>query len=142
MPTVELTLSETTFVTLRKAAEQRRQLLEEVIEDALDAFLEPVASIEPAAGNGSSAPDGDWRRAKIHTEAEAWRSVPTTVRRSYGDDFVAVHGGRVVDHDGDRLTLYRRLRARFGDIPILITPADAVSPREFQFLSPRVERPR
>lgn len=140
MPTLELSLSETTYTTLRQAAKRRSQPIEDLVEDALMAFLQPAESFEEEAGNGSSARTSDWRRAKIHAEAEAWRSLPATVRRSYGEDFVAVHDRQVVDRDRDRLTLYRRVRARFGDVPVLITPANSPSPREFHLLSPRVER--
>lgn len=135
MPTVELSLSETTYTTLRQAAERRSQPLEDVVEDALYAFLQPSTFSEAGAGNDSSAPASDWRRAKIHVEAETWRSLLPAVRRSYGDNFVAVHNGQVVDHDSDHLTLYRRIRASFGDVPVLITPASASSPREFQLLA-------
>lgn len=142
MPIVELSLSETTYKTLRQAAEQSNQPLAEMVEIALQAFLQPSTSLEPDTGNGSATPGDDWRRTKIHAEAEAWRSLPATVQRSYGEDFVAVHDRQVVDHHRDRLTLYRRVRARFGDVPILITPANAASPREFRIISPRVERPQ
>ena len=140
MPTLELSLSETTYTTLRQAAERRNQPIEGVVEDALNAFLEPSITSEASNDNGSSEPTIGWRQAKIHAEAGAWRSLPPAVRRGYGDDFVAVHDGRVVDHDGDRLTLFRRVRTRFGDVPVLITPASAPSPREFQMISPRAER--
>lgn len=140
MPTVQLTLSETTYSSLREAAERRSQPIEGLVEDALNAFLQPTTSAETGSGNGSSESAMGWRQAKIRAEAGAWRSLPPTIRRSYGDDFVAVHNGEVVDHEADRLTLYRRVRMRFGDIPVLITPASASSPREFQMHSPRVER--
>ncbi len=142
MPIVELSLSETTYTTLRQAAEQSNQPLAEMVEIALQAFLQPPTNSEPDTGNGSTTPAKDWRRAKIHIEAEAWRDLPSAVRRSYGDDFVAVHDRQVVDHHRDRLTLYRRIRARFGDVPILITPANATSPREYRLISPHVERPQ
>ena len=75
-------------------------------------------------------------RAEISDEGEAWRFLPAATRRNYGEDFVAVHNREVVDHDTDRLTLHRRNRPRFSDVPVLITPANSPSPREFQLLSP------
>lgn len=132
MPTLELRLSETSYTSLRQAAERRSQPMEDVVEDALTAFLQPPVSSETNGDNGSPESTSSWRQAKIHAEAGAWRSLSLAEQRSYGDDFVAVHNGQVVDHDGDRLTLYRRIRTRFGDIPVLITPASASSPREFQ----------
>ncbi len=140
MPTLELDLSEATYTSLRQAAERRNQPIASVVEDALNAFLQPPASSEASSDDGPSEPTIGWRQAKIHAEARSWRSLPPAVQRSYGNDFVAVHNGQVVDHDGDLLTLYLRMRTRFGDVPILITPASASSPREFQVLSPRVER--
>lgn len=68
------------------------------------------------------------RRAKIHSEALAWRATPEETRSAYGDVFVAVHGGKVIDHDPDRLILYRRVRQKMGDVPVLITPAKAKHP--------------
>jgi hypothetical protein len=52
VPTLELSLSETTYTTLRQAAKQRSQPIEDVVEDALIAFLQPAASSEMGAGNG------------------------------------------------------------------------------------------
>jgi hypothetical protein len=78
------------------------------------------------------------RRAKIHIEAEAWRAMPEATRRRYRNQFVAVHNGQVIDHDADRLLLYRRVRKKLGDVPVLITPGGASHPYEFQILSPRL----
>ncbi len=83
--------------------------------------------------------DHNERRAKIHTEALAWRAMPEESRRAYGDAFVAVHDGKVIDHDLDRLTLYRRVRQKMDDVPVLITPANANHPREIRLLTPRFE---
>jgi hypothetical protein len=44
---------------------------------------------------------------------------------------VAVHNGKVVDSDADRLALLRRVREHYTHAPVLITPAVAESPRHF-----------
>lgn len=80
------------------------------------------------------------RRERIHAESMAWRSFPVDLRKRYGQSFVAVYEGGVVDSDPDRLTLYRRIRGRFGDTPVLITPAAAESPRQVRLLTPHFER--
>ena len=76
------------------------------------------------------------RQAKIHIEAEAWRVIPEALRHQYHTQFVAVHDGRIIDHDANRVLLYRRVREKSGDVPVLITSGDAPGPREFQILSP------
>lgn len=80
------------------------------------------------------------RRAKIHAEALAWQAMPEETRCAYGNAFVAVHDGKVIDHDPDRLTLYRRVRQKMGHVPVLITPANANHPREIRLLTPHFER--
>ncbi|PKO22017.1 MAG: hypothetical protein CVU38_11635 [Chloroflexi bacterium HGW-Chloroflexi-1] len=140
MPTLEVTLSEPAYVVLEQTACERRQPVEAIVRDALSIFLRLP---KPETAEGSVAPaaaTGAWRRAGIHIEAKAWRAMPATVRRRYGSEFVAVHNGQVVDHDPDRLVLYRRVHERVGNVPVLITPADAPSPREFWILSPHFER--
>lgn len=128
-----------------------RETLHLAIDELPDSALNYVAHflawvrqqwfVRPAAVESVSARAGHERRASIHAEALAWRALPETVRRSYGDDFVAVYNQEVVDHDPDRLTLYRRVRKKLGDVPVLISPASALAPREIRVLTPRFERP-
>jgi hypothetical protein len=137
MPTLELSLKSSTYTALKQQAQQRNQSIEEIIEAAVTTFLS--ASIPAAAASESPAATSAKRRAKIHTEAEAWRAMPEVERSQYRGQFVAVHQGQVIDHDPDRLQLYRRVREQLGNIPVLITPARESHPREFQILSPRLE---
>ena len=139
MPILELSLDEPTYAALRQKARQLNRPVKETAQTALVTFLN-VSNRQTRgdAPNAASSPSVS-RRAKIHAEAEAWRALPPTERNKYGDEFVAVHNGRVIDHDPDRLTLYRRMRAQLGNTPALITPAGAPSPREFLLLSPRLD---
>ncbi len=128
-----------------------RETLHHAVDELPDSALNYVAnflawvrrqwSIQPTAVESVPARTGHERRASIHAEALAWQAIPETMRRSYGDDFVAVYNQEVIDHDPDRLTLYRRVHKKLGDVPILISPADAPAPREIYVLTPRFERP-
>lgn len=62
-----------------------------------------------------------WRQKRIMVETEAWYRLPVEDRKQYEGRFVAVYGGRVIDSDPGRLTLYLRLREQYGRRPILIT---------------------
>jgi hypothetical protein len=140
MPTLEVILNEPVYVALKQATRLSRQTADAIVQDALDVFLRMTP--QPARDANRTPFATAWRRAKIHAEAEAWRALPETVRRRYSSEFIAVHEGQVIDHDPDRVTLHLRVRERLGDTPVLITPADAPDPREFQMLSPRLERTR
>lgn len=62
-----------------------------------------------------------YRQKRIVAETEAWYRLPPEERLRYEGKFVAVYNGQVVDSDPERLTLYLRLRERYGRQPILIT---------------------
>lgn len=74
------------------------------------------------------------RHARLRTEAATWRSLPAAERQRYGADFVAVLDGSVIDQDAARAKLVQRIRRRFGDAPVLITPANAEGVREFRHI--------
>lgn len=138
MPTVELSIKSSLYAALEQEARERNQSVQELIEIVVAGFLAMSNAATSVPQTSAETTIAAARRAKIHTEAEAWRSLPKTERRRYGSQFVAVHKGQVIDHDLDRLQLYRRVRQQFGNTPILITPADEPHPREFRILSPRL----
>jgi predicted transcriptional regulator len=49
-------------------------------------------------------------REDMLREIEAFRSMHATLQREHPGEYVAIHGGRVVDHDPDPVTLLRRVR--------------------------------
>lgn len=134
-----MVLSEQAYTELKRTASERRQSVELLVQDALDLFLQT-----PAIANVNDVEDltaaVTERWEKIRREARAWRALPDAHRRQYGADFVAVHNGEVLDQDSDRTVLQQRIARRFGDVPILITPAQAAAPREFTVRGPRLER--
>ena len=62
-----------------------------------------------------------YRQKKIAVETEAWYRLPVAERKKYQGKYVAVYQGQVVDSDPDQLTLFYRVRDRFGRQTILIT---------------------
>lgn len=68
-------------------------------------------------------------------EKAAFERLHPALRREYEGQYVAVHNGRVVDADPDRLTLVRRFFDRHGDVSVFIgyvgrrqRPSRAVTP--------------
>lgn len=139
MPTLQMVLSEEAYTALERTAAERRQSVELVMQDALDSFLQtPTSAVDEDVEDLAAEVAERWE--KIRREARAWRALPDETRRQYGTDFVAVHNGEVLDQDSDRTALQQRIARRFGDVPILITPSQAPSPREFTVRSPHLER--
>jgi hypothetical protein len=78
------------------------------------------------------------QRVKLDNEAHWWRGLAPEARASYQGETVAIHRHEVVDHDHDEEALRRRVRARFGKLAVLITPADGR--REWRMVSTRLAR--
>jgi len=74
-------------------------------------------------------------RRKIDQEQTWWLNLPLSKRAEYEGVFVAVHDRQVVDHDKDENALHKRIRAKYGSVPVLIIPAEG--PRDIHIFSPR-----
>ena len=131
MSHVTVDLSEATLRVLRKMARESQLSVEQVIQSALEVFAQSTRSTR--VSNTAQK-----RRTDIQTEAAAWRSLPEADRQQFGSDYVAVLEGKVIDHDPDRMKLYRRVHDRVGTVPVLITSANTPSPREFRQIGYRL----
>ncbi len=60
------------------------------------------------------------QRAKLDVEILAYESMHPELRQKYLGQWVAVHNQKLVDHDSERAALYRRVRAKYGRISVLI----------------------
>lgn len=61
------------------------------------------------------------RRQKIDTEFSHYQAMHAQLKDQYYGQHVAIHNGELIDHDADYWQLVRRVRQRFGRIPILFT---------------------
>jgi len=75
-------------------------------------------------------------RQKIEQEQKWWLGQPLSERARYEGECVAVHNQVLVDHDKDKAKLYKRIRSRYGNIPVLIMPAEGS--QEIRIFSPHV----
>jgi hypothetical protein len=61
------------------------------------------------------------KRDKWRTEQAAFRHQLSALLKSYRDQFVAIHEGKVVESGPDKLAVAGRAYARFGYIPIYVS---------------------
>lgn len=76
-------------------------------------------------------------REKIEREQQWWLRQPLDLRIKYQGQYVAIHNQEMVDHDVDENELHQRVRARYGNMPILIIPAEG--PLDLHIYSPKLE---
>ncbi len=79
------------------------------------------------------------RSQQLKEEAQAYARLHPELLSRYRGQFVAVHNGRVVDSDAEFESLFLRLQARLGDLPVLIQQVLDFPVEEWRFRSPRVE---
>jgi hypothetical protein len=80
------------------------------------------------------------QREKIGAETGAFNEQHENLLLEYTGQYVAMHQGKVVDHDPDLRTLHLRVFERFGHITVLLKQVSERPEREFVFRSPRLER--
>jgi len=80
------------------------------------------------------------RREQIEHEIAAYEAMHATLLRELPGMWVAVHNGELVDHDRDKLDLYRRVSERFGRIPVLLREVRAEAIEEIRLHTPSTGR--
>jgi len=107
---------------LTPIAEQEDKEVSELVNEALRRYL------------------WEAKERKIDQEMEAYRAMHAELKRRFLGEYVAIHNGKLIDHDADRRALSRRVRRKYGNVAVLITPVEDEPEREFLMLSPRFER--
>jgi hypothetical protein len=69
----------------------------------------------PPELDGSTVASTKWER-----EQRAFWELRPSLLQTHAEKFVAIHEGKVVDSDDDRIPLALRVYARFGYVPIYV----------------------
>jgi hypothetical protein len=79
---------------------------------------------------------------KMQAENQAFEQMHSKLVTQYLGQYVAIHNCELIDHDTDLMALRKRIRQRFGRMPILlrqVTPEREL--RELILRSPRLASP-
>lgn len=123
---------------LQSAAKARGIAISELIERATELYLTTVSVAQEH--NGHSVDTNEWEQQadKIAQEQKAYEAQHGTLYQKFAGKFIAIHEGKVVDHDADRVALSRRIRTMYGKQPILITPVLAKPQRIVRLSRPHL----
>lgn len=80
------------------------------------------------------------QREKIRAETEAFKAQYEQLRARYPRQYVAIHQGKVIDHDSNLRTLHLRVYEKLGRTPVLLKRVTDEPERELIFRSPRLFR--
>ncbi len=76
------------------------------------------------------------QRAKIDAEVTAFVRLHPELWRTRPGEWVAIHNGKLVDADPDRVALYRRVRKSYGQTPVLVREVTADPAEEIWLRTP------
>jgi hypothetical protein len=109
--------------SLQQVAAERGKPLEVVMNDLARQYLREA------------------RREVIRQEVQHYQALYADLKAKYLGQHVAIHEGRLVDHDTDSMALAHRVRQRYGYSPILITQVKEQPMHEYRIRSPQVIGP-
>ncbi len=87
---------------LERDAERESRSVNEVVNRAVELYLR------------------EQQRKKLAREIEAYEAMHSQLKADYLGQYVAIHEQKLVDHDRELAPLYRRIRARYGKISVLM----------------------
>ena len=109
------------FEQVRRIARWQRVTTDELTSRALSSYLDRL----------------EWE--KLQSEMDAFQAQLPALLISYPDQYVAIHEGQVIDHDADLRTLYSRVYAKMGSVPVLMQKITAIPTPDILVRSPRLE---
>ena len=130
MPEVTLNIPQELYRRAQRIAEKRQLYVQDVLIGAIQ--------LNDGGGrlSGMSEDDTVWR------EEEAFQRLHPQLLETYSGEYVAIHNGKVVDHDSDQVALYRRVSQRVPDRFVLIAKVTPQPTEEYRFRSPRLNSVR
>jgi hypothetical protein len=81
-----------------------------------------------------------YRREQLEQEIAAYEAMHARLWQELPGMWVAIHGGELVEQDRDKAALYRRIRDRFGHIPVLMREVKPEAVEEIWLRTPSTGR--
>lgn len=131
--TVTLELDDATWQRAHKLAELQRQN----VADLLVGWL--AETLPPPENGGAPASADNPEDVAVEREMEAYIALHPQLKQHFLGQFVAIFGGKLVDHDADYGALFDRVDAKFPDEFVWLTRVETEPIKTFIFRSPRLE---
>jgi hypothetical protein len=75
----------------------------------------------------------------MEKEVAAFHQLHPHLLETIPNEYAAIHGGKLVDHDPDLVTLYERISKQFDGLPVLLRQVRAEPEEVLVIRSPRIE---
>ena len=103
-----LTIPQQLYERVQRIAQRQQRNVDEVAREALE---QVVSHWEVSSVNQEK-----------EREKEAFRQLHAALLEKYAGEYVAIYGGKLVDHDVDRAALFARIEQKYPDQFVLLRP--------------------
>jgi Family of unknown function (DUF5678) len=113
-----ITLRPDLVTTLEQDALQAQKSVSDFVNDAIAYYIQAR------------------QQEKLTSEIAAYESFHTELKQKYLGQWVAIHNQQLVDHDVDRVSLYRRIRQQYGKTSVLLRQVEEYPAAEIWWRTP------
>ena len=144
---IQVALPEQVVEKLQAVADQEGSELADVLVEAVEQYIALSSPVTTQTGEDEvpawkaappNAPRWLEQRRLIQVEQRAYEKQHQQLLAKYAGQYIAMYHGEVVDSDAGDVELSRRIRSRFGNAPVLITPVLDESMQTFVVRRPRL----
>lgn len=125
---VTITLPDAVYRQAQATARQARRPVPEVLVEALEQAF-PAVYVSPD-------------RETMMREQAAYERLRESLLATHEGQYVAIHGGELVDADPDEMALVRRINKRYPDAVVHLRRVTREPDREIRVYSPRLVDPQ
>ncbi len=128
---IQVALPELVVEKLQAVADRKGSELTDVLAEAVEQYIALTYPVTASADEDEvpawkvdrpSTPRWLEQRRLIEVEQRLYEKQHQQLLVEYAGQYIAMYHGELVDSDADGASLSRRIRARFGNAPVLITP--------------------
>jgi hypothetical protein len=112
---VTVTIPDNIYEEVESVAKKQNRSVEEVLSNAIMKAFERFPLHE--------------NHSQMAREKEAYKQLHPKLWEQYPNQYVAVTGGEVVDHDEDMMRIYERIEAKYPDTVVLLEKVLSVPDR-------------
>jgi len=127
-----VTLSSNISARVQKLAKQRDEEIIAIVEQLLDEALPEIVDEQTADDRAESDP--------ADREMAAYIAMHPQLKAEFFGQYVAIYGGKLIDHDTDRRALYMRIVAQYPEEFVWLSKVEEEPIRTFVVRSPRLDR--
>lgn len=132
IPLLTVTLSSNISARVQKLAKQQDEETIAIVERILDEAL--PETFDEQVTDDSSEPDPADREMAVYI------AMHPQLKEKFFGHYVAIYGGKLIDHDTDRRALYMRIVAQYPDEFVWLSKVEEEPIRTLVFRSPRFDR--